>query len=154
MLEETIGNLGPSQGNNPGIYEWMDSINNMEWKEELYFSILTSGDFITEDNITKLVDKGMNEIRINLAASDYDLSPEMIKKMEIVRTKVDKLSVEVPVMGWQLNKLIGSLKRLEDIFVEEERIRVKNQQPRLIKIKAMKKIDASISKVKYQEDDF
>ncbi len=118
MLEETIGNFGPSQGNNPGIYEWMDSINNMEWKEELYFSILTSGDFITEDNITKLVDKGMNEIRINLAASDYDLSPEMIKKLEIVRTKVDKLSVEVPVMGWQLNKLIGSLKRLEDIGVD------------------------------------
>ena len=57
---------------------------------------------------------------------------------------------------WEIDKIkTGNLlKRLEDIFVEEERIRVKNQQPRLIKIKAMKKIDASISKVKYQEDDF
>ena len=51
---------------------------------------------------------------------------------------------------WEIDKIkTGNLlKRLEDIFVEEERIRVKNQQPRLIKIKAMKKIDASISKVK------
>jgi len=55
---------------------------------------------------------------------------------------------------WEIDKIkTGNLlKRLEDIFVEEERIRVKNQQPRLIKIKAMKKIDASISKVKYQEE--
>jgi len=46
------------------------------------------------------------------------------------------------------------LKRLKDIFVEEERIRVKNQQPRLIKIKAMKKIEASVSKTQYQQEDF
>jgi hypothetical protein len=57
---------------------------------------------------------------------------------------------------WEIDKVkTGNLlKRLKDIFVEEERIRVKNQQPRLIKIKAMKKIEASISKVKYQEEDF
>ena len=43
---------------------------------------------------------------------------------------------------WEIDKVkTGNLlKRLEDIFVEEERIRVKNQQPRLIKIKAMKKL--------------
>ena len=46
------------------------------------------------------------------------------------------------------------IKRLEDIFVEEERVRVKNQQPRLIKIKAMKKIEANVSKTKYQQEDF
>ena len=57
---------------------------------------------------------------------------------------------------WDMDKVkTGNLlKRLEDIFVEEERVRVKNQQPRLIKIKAMKKIEASVSKTKYQEEDF
>ena len=58
--------------------------------------------------------------------------------------------------NWEIDKVkTGNLlKRLKDIFVEEERIRVKNQQPRLIKIKAMKKIEASISKTKYQEENF
>ncbi len=46
------------------------------------------------------------------------------------------------------------IKRLEDIFVEETRIRIKNQQPRVIKIKTMKKLEAAISKVEYQQDDF
>jgi hypothetical protein len=57
---------------------------------------------------------------------------------------------------WEMDKVkTGNLlKRLEDIFVEEERVRVKNQQPRLIKIKAMKKIEASVSATKYQEEDF
>ena len=45
------------------------------------------------------------------------------------------------------------IKRLEDIFVEEIRMTIKQQQPRLIKIKTMKKIEASISKVAYQQDD-
>jgi hypothetical protein len=57
---------------------------------------------------------------------------------------------------WDMDKVkTGNLlKRLEDIFVEEERVRVKNQQPRLIKIKAMKKIEASVSKTQYQQEDF
>jgi len=57
---------------------------------------------------------------------------------------------------WEIDKVkTGNLlKRLKDIFVEEERIRVKNQQPRLIKIKAMKKIEASVSKTQYQQEDF
>ena len=50
--------------------------------------------------------------------------------------------------NWDMDKIkTGNLiKRLEDIFVSEEtRIRVKQQQPRVIKIKTMKKIDASVS---------
>ena len=58
--------------------------------------------------------------------------------------------------NWDMDKIkTGNLiKRLENIFVEETRIRVKNQQPRVIKIKTMKKIEASVSSVKYQEDAF
>ena len=40
------------------------------------------------------------------------------------------------------------------IFVEEERVRIKKQQPRLIKIKTMKQTEASVSKVTYQEEHF
>ena len=64
---------------------------------------------------------------------------------------------------WEVDKTkTGNLlKRLtikegysEDIFVEEERVRIKKQQPRLIKIKTMKQTEASASKVAYQQEDF
>jgi hypothetical protein len=58
--------------------------------------------------------------------------------------------------NWDMDKIkTGNLiKRLEDIFVEEVRMTIKKQTPRLIKIKTMKKIEASVSKVEYQKDDF
>jgi hypothetical protein len=44
------------------------------------------------------------------------------------------------------------IKRLKDIFISEERVRIKKQQPRLIKIKTMKQTEASISKVEYHKE--
>ena len=57
---------------------------------------------------------------------------------------------------WDMDKIkTGNLiKRLENIFVEEIRMTIKKQQPRLIKIKTMKKIDATLSKIAYQQDNF
>ena len=46
------------------------------------------------------------------------------------------------------------LKRLDDIFISEERMRIKKQQPRLIKIKTMKQTEASVSKTPYQVENF
>jgi len=58
--------------------------------------------------------------------------------------------------NWEMDKTkTGNLiKRLEDIFIEETRMTIKKQQPRLIKINTMKKIEASVSKVEYQQEDF
>ena len=58
--------------------------------------------------------------------------------------------------NWDMDKIkTGNLiKRLEDIFIEETRLRVKSQQPRVVKIKTMKKLEAVVSKVEYQQDDF
>jgi len=58
--------------------------------------------------------------------------------------------------NWEMDKIkTGNLlKRLEDIFIEETRLRIKSQQPRVVKIKTMKKIEASVSNTQYQQDDF
>ena len=57
--------------------------------------------------------------------------------------------------NWDMDKTkTGNLIKQLDIFVDEVRMTIKKQQPRLIKIKAMKKIEASISQVKYQEEIF
>jgi hypothetical protein len=57
---------------------------------------------------------------------------------------------------WEMDKgKTGNLiKQLEEIFVSEVRMKIKGQEPRLVKIKTMKKLDASISQIKYQEQHF
>ena len=58
--------------------------------------------------------------------------------------------------NWELDKTkTGNLlKSLDKIFDKEVRLKVKNQNPHLIKIKAMKKTKASISEVTYEETPF
>jgi len=58
--------------------------------------------------------------------------------------------------NWEIDKTkTGNLlKSLKDVFEKEVRLKVKNQNPHLIKIKAMKKTEAAISEVKYQETPF
>ena len=60
--------------------------------------------------------------------------------------------------NWEMDKAkTGNLiKQLKDkgIFVSEVRMKVKGQEPRLVKINAMKKLDATVSQVKYQDQHF
>ena len=58
--------------------------------------------------------------------------------------------------SWEIDKTktANLIKTLKDIFVSEERPTIKNQQPRLIKIKAMKKEKPTISKATYEEAPF
>jgi hypothetical protein len=56
---------------------------------------------------------------------------------------------------WEKDKTYtGNLLKRIEVFVCEERVRIKKQQPRLIKIKTMKQTEASVSKVPYQQEDF
>jgi hypothetical protein len=56
---------------------------------------------------------------------------------------------------WEKDKTqTGNLLKQLDEFVEETRMTIKKQQPRLIKIKTMKKVEASTTQTKYQEDHF
>ena len=56
--------------------------------------------------------------------------------------------------NWELDKTkTGNLlKQLEDIFIEEVRLKIKNQTPRLVKIKAMKRYDVDVSQKPYEDE--
>jgi len=57
--------------------------------------------------------------------------------------------------NWEMDKIkTGNLLKQLDCFVDEVRMQVKKQNPRLIKIKTMKKTEASVSQVAYQENHF
>jgi len=57
--------------------------------------------------------------------------------------------------NWELDKIkTGNLIKQLDCFAEEIRPELKGGRPRLIKIQTMKKNEASVSKVVYQEEHF
>jgi hypothetical protein len=57
---------------------------------------------------------------------------------------------------WEMDKAkTGNLiKQLKEIFISEVRMKIKGQEPRLVKINAMKKVDATVSQTKYQDQHF
>jgi len=56
---------------------------------------------------------------------------------------------------WEKDKnQTGNLIKQLSVFVDEERMRIKKQQPRLIKIKTMKQVEASVTQEPYQEEHF
>ena len=57
--------------------------------------------------------------------------------------------------NWELDKTkTGNLLKQSETFVEEVRMTLKNQTPRIVKIQAMKKTDPSISEVKYADEHY
>ena len=57
--------------------------------------------------------------------------------------------------NWELDKTkTGNLLKQAGVFVEEVRMSLKNQTPRIVKIQAMKKSEPSISGVKYAEENY
>jgi hypothetical protein len=57
--------------------------------------------------------------------------------------------------NWEIDKTkTGNLIKQLDFFIDETRMTLKNQTPRLVKIRAMKKTEPSTSQVAYQEVPF
>ena len=77
-------------------------------------------------------------------------------KSEFTYFRMDDFFAFCKKNNWEQDKTkTGNLiKRLETIFVDETRIPIKKQYPRLIKIKTMKKTETTISNVEYHKEAF
>jgi uncharacterized protein len=89
--------------NRPGIYQW----------------IYTNGKLITKDNLEKIKDWGIEEIRVDLAATGFD--SEIIGKLEECKKIIGKVIIEVPSIPEVAEKLIDEkyLKIIEEKGVEQ-----------------------------------
>jgi hypothetical protein len=84
----------------------------------------------------------------------FNKLPFTDENKEFTYFRMDDFYAFLKKNNWEMDKIkTGNLlKRLEDLFVSEERVRIKKQQPRLIKIKTMKQTEASVSKVEYHKE--
>jgi uncharacterized protein len=81
--------------------------------ENLYLWLYTNGTLATEDNLRRLADAGMDEIRFNIIANRYDLS-----KVRLAYGIIPHVTVEIPAVPEDEELIEGKLKEMADSGVE------------------------------------
>ncbi|MBF0406661.1 MAG: radical SAM protein [Candidatus Riflebacteria bacterium] len=71
---------------------FLKSIKN-KFDRNMYTWIYTNGDLLDEYKLTELKNAGLDEIRFNLSARDYDLEPVILS-----RRFFDAITIEIPTM--------------------------------------------------------
>lgn len=99
----------------PELKEYTSKIKTE--KPDIYFWIYTNGLLANKENLKLLRDLGIQEIRFNLAASDY--SERIMEKLSIARNLFEYVAVEVPAYPEQEKKIFNSLKRLNELGIDQ-----------------------------------
>ena len=80
---------------------------------DFYYWVYTNGLVANEDKFEILANEGLDEIRFNIAASDY-LSPEIWEKIKIARKHFSYVTIEIPSIRNDQPKVIEALTRAEE----------------------------------------
>jgi uncharacterized protein len=84
-----------------------------ECGNSIYLWVYTNGDRLSKRALMDLRDAGIDELRINISARDYDLSP-----VSRARDHVPRVTVEVPIIPEDFEIMKNSLVRMEEIGVD------------------------------------
>lgn len=76
------------QKRNPGIYQWL----------------YTNGVLVRPDNLKKLADSGIQEVRVDLAATDFD--EQVMNKLPMIHSIIGKVTVQVPSIPEVYDRLV------------------------------------------------
>jgi len=96
----------------------------LEWqtffKKELsnyYYWVYTNGLAADQEKIKKLANAGMDEIRFNIAATDY-LSSKIWDRIKIARKYFSFVSIEIPSIQNDYLRLCEALNKIEDYGID------------------------------------
>lgn len=80
-------------------------------RPDVYLWVYTNGLLMTKEVLNRLCEAGIQEIRVDLAATDY--SDQIIKKLDYIARKA-VCTIEVPVVESQLRRLIDLLPNFQN----------------------------------------
>ena len=80
---------------------------------DVHMRIYTNGDLADDDMLWRLRESGLNEIRFNIGARDYDLAP-----VRRVRDTIPVVTVEIPAIPEDLEKVKSAMLEMEAIGVD------------------------------------
>jgi pyruvate formate-lyase activating enzyme-like uncharacterized protein len=102
-------------------------------KPDIYLWLYTNGILADKNNLVRVQSLGINEIRFNLAASNYD--SHIIEHISLARPLFPSLAVEIPSYPVQKELLLAVLDELDHIGIDQL-----NLQELLLTPKNMKKV--------------
>ncbi len=94
------------------ILEYMKEIKRC-FGDKLYIWAYTNGDLVTGQKLSLLKQAGLNELRFDIAANNYDLTA-----VEKAVEYIDTVSVEIPAIPEDMENLKSILKEMEKIGVK------------------------------------
>ncbi len=101
ILDRTLPLISYFRETYPAYHQWM----------------YTNGGFATNDNMKRLRDAGIRELRFNLAAVDY--SPKVIARMKEARRFFDYVVLEVPMTKKSHEDLVANADRILDTGLDQ-----------------------------------
>lgn len=78
-----------------------------------YIWAYTNGDLATEDNLKRLRDVGLDELRFDLSANRYDFGP-----VALAVRHIDTVTIEIPAIPEDLGIVKSALKDMQDLGVK------------------------------------
>ncbi len=94
------------------LHEYVSAIRDA-FGNQHYLWVYTNGDLVTEDRLNRLADAGLDEIRFDISARDYDLGP-----LTPALARVPHVGVEIPAIPEDTERVKALLPRLESMGVE------------------------------------
>jgi len=101
VLDQTLPLIAYFRETYPSYHQWM----------------YTNGGYATSENMKRLRDAGIRELRFNLAAVDY--SPKVIDRMKEARRFFDYLVLEVPMTKRSYEGLLANTGRILDTGLDQ-----------------------------------
>lgn len=78
-----------------------------------YLWVYTNGDLVTEEKLSALNQVGLNELRFDISARGYDLKP-----VQLAVRHIDTVTVEIPAIPEDVQRVKPLIKRLEALGVK------------------------------------
>ena len=84
-----------------------------ECGENLHFRLYTNGDLLNKVSLQELFQAGLNEIRFNISARDYELTP-----VRLAKGIIPVVSVEIPAIPEHIKQVKKAMLEMEAIGVD------------------------------------
>ncbi|MBC8450506.1 MAG: radical SAM protein [Chloroflexi bacterium] len=90
----------------PGLFAWVAWFTS-RWPDNYYW-VYTNGLLAHEENLRRLAELGVDEIRFNMAATGYD-HPVVMRNLAAAARFIPNLTIEIPAIPEQGAKLLSCL---------------------------------------------
>lgn len=94
------------------LLEYLEKIRE-RFGKKIYLWIYTNGDLVNQDKLKRLKEAGLDEIRFDISAKDYDLRP-----VELAVNTINTVTVEIPAIPEDYEIVKKCLVKLQKIGVK------------------------------------